>query len=214
MKYQISDLSAFESTQVCDGKFYYWIQQLNGERTIEFVDLERLQTGGFDFGSGPSQWLTRAGTASLLRNLSSAFEFDEPTPTELGGHKMLLIKGQWKRKSLASILHGQWDAKDDQPIQWERLPNQLPHSVEVYLGTDDFLYLFPYRLSFFKFDDRGERQESPTLTMELFQVQKLESLPADLFRVNADGSHQVDLSRDYSQHIEHIAEAVGDLNRR
>ncbi len=214
IKYEISSETAFESTQVCDGKFYYWIQKLGDERTIEFIDLQKLKSNRTGMDSGPSQWLARSGTASLLRNLSTAFEFEKPIPTQLGDHKMLLLKGQWKQKSLESILHGQINHQADESIQWDQLPNQLPHCVEVYLGTDDFLHLFPYRISFFKFDKNGTREESPTMTLELYKVQKLDQLSDELFQVNAEGSKQIDLSGNYSDHIEYLAGAANEKERR
>ncbi|MDB4778177.1 hypothetical protein OAG68_01845, partial [bacterium] len=214
IKYDISPQITFESTQVCDGKFYYWIQQFADDRTIEFIDLQRLKSNKIEIETGPSQWLARSGTASLLRNLSTAFEFEKPIPTQLGDHEMLLLKGQWKQKSLESILHGQVNYQDDQTIHWNQLPDQLPHYVEVYLGTDDFLHLFPYRLSFFKFDESGKREESPTMTLELYKVQKVAQLPDELFQVNSEGSQQIDLSGNYSNHIDYLAGAAKDVERR
>ena len=213
VNFPISEQSELQSTQICDGKFYYWIQNLDGERTIEFIDLNELQSDKFDLSSGPVQWLTRTGTVSLLRNLSAAFEFEAPTKTNMGGHEMLVLKGKWKPDAIQSLLYGQFNADSKEPIRWDRLPNQLPHAVEVYLGTDDFLHLFPYRLSFFQFDGE-QRKPDPMMTMELFEVQKVDSVPGDLFRVDANGSQQFDLSRDYSKHLEQMAEAAADTLKR
>ena len=208
LKYNISDDLSFISTQVCDGKFYYSIQEMGEDRTIEFIDLQRLRSESMNFASSPSRWLSQAGTVSLLRNLSAAFEFEPPQTTTLGSHPMLHLKGKWKPKALASILHGQIDVNESQPFNWDQLPNQIPHAVEVYLGTDDFLHLFPYRINFYKCDREGNPEETPMIAMELFEVQKVDQLPNQLFRVDSQGSHPVDLSQNYSEHLEHLAEAV------
>lgn len=214
ISYDISPELTFESTQVCDGKFYYWIQNLGDDRTIEFIDLQRLQTGSSGNGSLPSEWFARSGTAGLLRNLSAAFEFEEPLPTKLGENDMLLLKGKWKRKALENILHGQISQDEEAPIRWDQIPGQLPHSVEVHLGTDDFLHLFPYRISFYKFDKNGNRDESPTMTLELYKVQKLAKLPDELFQVDSDGSQQIDLSGNYRDHIEYLARMIDEAELR
>lgn len=210
MNYEISEQSTFESIQICDGKFHYWIQKLNGERQIEFVDLAELKSQRFDLSRGATQWLNRAGTVSLLKNLSSAFEFEEPVQTQLGGLDMLLLKGQWKPKAIESMLYGQVNPRNaEQGVEWKRLPGQIPHAVEVYLGADGFLPLFPYRLTFFRFDDSGGTLEKiPLMKMEFYEVQKIDQIPDTLFRVNADNSRQVDLSSSYTQRLEYMAESA------
>lgn len=208
LTYQISDELSLQSTQVCDGKFFYSIQQLGEERTIEFIDLQRLRSESMHLNGGPSRWLSQAGTVSLLRNLSSAFDFDPPQPAQLGNHPMLHLKGRWKRKALEGVLRGQIDFADDHPIDWSRIPDQIPHSVEVFLGEDNFLNLFPYRINFFKLDQDGQPQQTPTIAMELYEVQKVDQLPDHLFRVNSEGSRPVDLSQNYCEHLEHLAESI------
>lgn len=214
INYAINDETALHSTQICDGKFHYWIQQLDDESTIEFIDLTELKSDKFNLDSGPTQWLTRSGTASLLRNLSAAFEFEPPQTTQIGEHEMIVLRGSWKRSGLQGLLHGQVNPDTSKPVRWDRLPPQLPHTVEVYLGTDDFLNLFPYRLSFYQFDEKQQLKPTPLMTMEFFEVEKVAEIPDRLFRVNANGSQQIDLSRNYSEHLQRMTEAAAETLQR
>lgn len=208
MNFNIQDEVTFQSAQICDGQFYYWIQQLNDQRRIEFIDLQELKSKQFDAGTGPTQWLTRTGTVSLLRNLSSAFEFQPAEKTKLGGLDMVHLRGTWKPPALVNMLYGQVHPLDENgKIDWTRLPTQIPHSVDVFLGTDDFLPMFPYRIAFSKFDSQGNRSES-LVTIEMFEVEKVSDIPNHLFQVDTDDSRQIDLSGDYVQRLEYMVESA------
>lgn len=209
-KIELDDGNALEINQICDGKFFYRIEQLGELRKIEFLDLSEFDPeNGGKIPDNPTQWLSRAGTISLLRNLGTAFDFSTPAQETMSGLNVLHLRGQWKPAAIDRILHSKKKHIDPKTgaVNWNRLPNQIPHGVDVYLGNDDFLPLFPYRIVFFQYESKTNLKRA-IVTMELYDVEKVPALSPDLFRVRGDDSQQVDLSSAYHQRIKRMVDAA------
>lgn len=209
LEIELNDDMALEVSQICDGKFFYRIEQLGEVRKIEFLDLSEFDSkNGDEIPDNPTQWLSRSGTISLLRNLGTAFDFTAPTSQTMSGLNVLHLHGQWKPAAIESILSKrEYVDSETGAVKWRRLPEQVPHGVDVFLGNDDFQPLFPYRIVFFQFDPETD-QKRPVVTMELFEVEKVAALSPDLFRVSGANSRQVDLSDAYQKRIERIVNAA------
>ena len=209
LKIELDVDTALEVNQICDGNFFYRIEQLGESRKIEFLDLSEFDSkNGDEIFGNPTQWLSRSGTISLLRNLGTAFDFAAPVSQTMSDLNVLHLQGQWKPAAIESILskrnHIDPETGD---VNWRRLPEQVPHGVDVFLGNDDFQPLFPYRIVFFQFDPETNLKR-PIVTMELFEVEKVAALSPDLFRVNGANSRQVDLSDAYQKRIQKIVDAA------
>ena len=213
LSFEVSDETELVVSQICDGKFFYRVEQLGKQRSIEFLDLsEFAQNGETGVSENPTQWLSRSGTISLLQNLGTAFDFKPPASEAVGGLNMLHLRGQWKPSAISNILNGKSVHldKDTQTVNWRRLPKQVPHGVDVYLGNDEFLPLFPYRIVFFQIDSEDENVKHAVVTMELYEVEKVAAPPIDLFRVNTNDSRQIDLSSAYRERIKQMVDAAAN----
>ena len=207
LAFQIDEETELTWNQICDGQFFYWIETFEGKREINFIDTTELNDFDSLGQSAPTRWLTQSGMASLLQNLSEAFEFIAPTGKEVGGIEMLHLRGQWKTESLRNVFAGGFGTRKE-VIDWSKLPPQVPHRVEVFLGNDDYMPLFPYRVVFSKVDPESDTLTSPVMTFELFEVQKLTSISNEYFQVTGNNSEQTDLSDSYRDQIKHIVEAA------
>ena len=209
LKIELNDDMALEVNQICDGKFFYRIEQLGEVRKIEFLDLSEFNLENSDeLPDNPTQWLSHSGTISLLRNLGTAFDFAAPASQTMSGLNVLHLHGQWKPAAIENILNKRKHIDPETgAVNWRQLPEQVPHGVDVFLGNDDFQPLFPYRIVFFQFDPETDLKR-PIVTMELFEVEKVAALSPDLFHVSGANSRQVDLSDAYQKRIQKMVNAA------
>ncbi|MEM7455084.1 MAG: hypothetical protein AAF456_12105 [Planctomycetota bacterium] len=206
--------------QVCDGRFYYRKVITAHSRSLEFVDLERvypsfvgnetlasLNTGN----SVASTWMMTGNLSCLIENLSDSFSFGPAYESSLGDIPALSVRGLWNEETLRNSLAGQVEHELLAPeIDWARLPDQIPHAVEITFGTDDFLPLFPYRISFLRFsgDERRIDEVIEISKIELFDVTKIDGVTDDDFKVSTDGVLITDRTQDYIAQIDKRREAI------
>ena len=187
--------------QICDGRFFFQVthepphDELPAVKpNIRFIDLERVaKSGKTQSRSSPATWLATGGVPGLLRSLMQDFEFDAIEQVELGGVPMKQLQGTWKKKRLIEDLEGTVPSRLLTPTpDWEKLPSHLPQHVSIYLGADQFLPNFPYRIRFLRENKFGEVETE--IHLELFEVTKNPSLDPKLFEMNLAGTQYNDLT--------------------
>ncbi|MEQ1905996.1 MAG: hypothetical protein ABL888_17535, partial [Pirellulaceae bacterium] len=153
------DENAINVTQVFDGRFYYILEAGADERTLRFVDLYQVSIFAppkMTNIAGLKGWFGTGGIVPLLEQLAGAFEFtagDESKLNDGTNRPVSLVKlsGEWRRDSLHQLLRDQVQKSWLEPdVQWDRMPRQLPHQVEITIGQEDGMPLFPYKIVFFQ----------------------------------------------------------------
>ena len=198
--------NAIKITQLCDGRFNFSKQTIGTTKRLESLDLEKLaEASQPEAGSmvTPGNPLSIGSVSSLMQNLSRWFDFDAPVQTELGGIAMLSVKGHWKPQVLKAFVGDLIDAKFLEPkINWNEIPPQIPHSVEVTLGNDQFLPLFPYRIVFLQHGTNTHPDDRQVLQLELFEVGKLNQLSDQVFNIDSEDAQPIDTTERYVQRIQ------------
>ncbi len=200
-------------SQIFDGRFFYRLTIQGEERKLHYVDLYGardlpvVNTAGV---AGPAGWLGVGGLPTMLEQLLATYEFEEPSEPELvrgtaGQHLTLTrIRGRWSKAALRQLLRDQITPEVlAGEIQWERLPGQMPHAVELVVGSDEYLDAFPYRLAFYQFHSAGEGEYrvQPIFEVKLHHVEKREAIAPEQFRLSADGLNPVDDTKDYLNRV-------------
>lgn len=199
--------SEIRLSQISDGRFFFLESERDGETELSFADLERIgqaATTQIDFAGNPSSWLGVGGLVGMLEQLGRSFDFQAPEQVVLGGIPMTKLRGTWKLAQLRKILQYNVDPKwiEPEPV-WDKIPPQIPDAVELHFGNDQFLPLFPYRISFFRTEIRDEQEvQVPTVVLEMYEVSKLERIDDQVFFVNTDGRNPKDITYRWSSRLD------------
>ena len=214
-QYQDED-TRFQVMQMCDGRFFYSLSAINDRSSLEFVDLQSVadtSSGPLSFSAGPTGWISTGGISSLLDHLSVAFDFQPPNSAEIAGIPMVTVRGQWNKKALETLLTGQVDPKaftsgPNGGIDWDKIPDQIPHTVEIMLGKDSYLHLFPYRVQFNQYrhpveaDGPSQKWVSKSMvSLELFEVTKVADIPLEDFRIDTQQLEPINATEKYTQRV-------------
>ena len=198
-------------TQICDGRFFYSIQESDKGKNLRFVDLYQLAKADQQgWMANPTAWMATGGLSSLMQHLAMAFEFEPVTKGEIGGIPTLVLRGTWNLSYLKRLTENQVDpACLEEPVQWNKLPPQLPHLVELHLGADDFLPLFPYRIIFSQYQSANVNESPRSIVrFEMSEVSKLETVDQQWFVVQSGGSQQVDLTEELAARVRFISKSI------
>ncbi|MCH2177882.1 MAG: hypothetical protein MK106_03675 [Mariniblastus sp.] len=198
-------------TQICDGRFFYSIQETGEEKNLRFVDLYQLATADQQgLLAQPTAWMATGGLSSLMQHLAQAFDFAPITKGTISGVPTLVLRGTWKLEYLKRLTDKQLDPQWlNQPVRWDKLPPQLPHVVELHLGADQFLPLFPYRIVFSRYDDGNEQKPpTPIVRFEMNEVSKLKSVDQEWFVVQSGATNQIDLTEELASRVRFISKSI------
>jgi len=150
------------------------LQTFGGKQQFEFVDLNRFNeqtTASTSFS--PSNWIATGGLASLLEQFNQSFNFGAPKQiTTADQTQLTIIRGCWNERALRHTLGNQTAIVfPDKPkirsrnaIPWDRIPQQLPHGIEVVFGNDALLGEFPREIRYNMFVIRSRDIESVDTT--------------------------------------------------
>jgi hypothetical protein len=163
---QLDDYKATQQT--IGGKQYLWIRRDFGpdQRSLARVSLRRLrqamEEAGPPLSLDPSPtWLGVVSLPKMLGALAAWFEFEPPQQAKLGDRQVLRLKGTIKRELRAQLLNGKKGQGGE----------QIPDAVELTLGTDQALPLFPYRIEYLKRQTRDKNGAlAPLLTLDFFSA--------------------------------------------
>lgn len=199
-------------SQIFDGRFFYRLTIQGDNRSLDYVDLygasglQVLKTKGV---AGLNGWLGIGGLPTMIEQLLATHEFEPPGEPEFArgtdGQTLTLvrIRGRWSKASLAQLLREQIGPEVlANKVLWERLPGQLPHAVELVLGSDSYLDAFPYRLTCYQFQGgEGQYAVQPIFELKLHHVEKREAIAPEQFRLSADGLNPVDDTKEYLNRV-------------
>ena len=189
--------------QICNGRFYYRFERLDAKPALQLADLSKVSDADRHLLiANPATWMATGGLSSLLESLANNFDLTTAGESMIAGTPVIIIRGHWKQDRIRRLLVGQVDDLFiGEQLRWDKLPEHLPHSVEVTLGNDDYFPLFPYRISFFRERklDRGNEQVK-IVTMELYKLTRHVDLPDELFQVES-GLAPTDLTRELVDRI-------------
>jgi hypothetical protein len=129
---------ALSISKVSDGRFLYTLERVGDRQKLEFVDLQQVrksrQSGKSPQNQPVQQWLLPGELASLLENLSIAFQFDVPHMQQIEGQSFCHLQGVWKAEWLRNWLQDVTPLHQLQPeIVWHKLPQEIPHQVNLSL---------------------------------------------------------------------------------
>jgi hypothetical protein len=196
--------------QLFDGRFHYLYREQGEERSLTLVDQYRIP-GLADSNTpalpGPASWFGTGGLPVLLDQLAATFELEVVSTSERksrSGRTMRLatLSGKWKPAALQQLLRGQIDpariGKDTRP---DDLPAQMPCSVELVLGSDDYLELFPYQITV-HFADNSGSSRGGSIAWKLHHVTRRDVLDPQAFELSTGDVVAVDQSDDYIARLE------------
>ena len=192
----------------CDGRFLYTlVKKPDEQQTLEFVDLKRVEQtrnhSGFSNASHPMSWISNGGLGSGLENLASAFDFEPAQLKEQNRSRISTIQGRWKISQLFEMLQASAEAADDEEINWERLPNHIPHAVEIELAEHPVLGHFPQKITFIQFRTTASQQFT---RVALASIQFTEPVPvsinpSEFLDINAELADTADTTQQYINQI-------------
>jgi hypothetical protein len=199
--------------QLFDGRFHYLYREQGTERSLTYIDQDRipgLADSRTAFLPGPTSWFGTGGLPVLLEQLASSFDLKViSTSSRISrtGRQMELsvVAGTWKPEALQQLLREQVNREQISPeIRWEDMPLQVPRSVEVVLGSDDYLENFPYQITL-RFADAARPGNTPgggTIAWKLHHVTRRASFSPQAFTISTDDVVPVDLTADYLARLE------------
>jgi hypothetical protein len=181
LKLQVGEHVA--SLQQISGEEYLWIRQdlPQGKQGLSRISLRQYREAARNSQTAPigattTAWLLMGGLSRLIEAQHMNFEFETPRAGMLQNVPVWVVAGHWRPAQLQNLLNGK-----DLPL--DQLPEQLPARVELTLGRDDILPLFPYRLEWFRQarEESGGKDKAPVareprwepmVTMELYEVSR------------------------------------------
>lgn len=198
-------------TQVFDGRFFYRLSDLDGELSLTYVDLlevPALEHPETEFLAGPGGWFGVGGLPTILEQTAKSFEWEPlapgTAPTSRGAIQLTVLRGKWKAESLRQLLRDEVAPDALHPeIRWDRLPQQLPHEVEIVLGTDAYLRLFPYQITFRGYGKAGPQgPRTDLITLKLRKVTRHQQLDENDFKVSSDNVQPIDQTADWMARLD------------
>ena len=205
------------SFQLCDGRFVYRLQTFGGKQHFEFVDLKRFteQTNA-SAKFTPSNWIATGGLASLLEQFNQSFNFGAPKQiTTADQTQLTIIRGCWNERALRHTLGNQTAIVfPDKPkirsrnaIPWDRIPQQLPHGIEVVFGNDALLGEFPREIRYLKFasnPEGGAMRLEPMMTLQFSRPMETDQLTENMFVIRSRDIESVDTTDRYLSQVKSI----------
>ena len=189
---------------ICNQGYYYRFRTTAKDPELNFADLRRIaDSDSANIMASPNTWMATGGLASLLKVLADNFVFEKPEATKLSDLPVWRIRGGWDERRLKRMLFGQVKyAVIEDGVNWEKVPPQVPYSCEIVLGRDDFFPLFPYQISYFRFEGKEKQKKSkPQVAFELYDLKKNANLDIRSFDVNFPNVIPTDLTDQYVDRI-------------
>lgn len=176
--------------EVCDGRFLWNYRKLQGNESLGRVDLAYLQQKIEQGGAAArfraiNNWPGLGGLPGLLHSFDQAFSFAPPESVQLQPQfPAWKLEGRWRPEVLAKALVDEHDNAEQQGgVPLERLPEQLPNCVILFLGKDD---LFPYSIVFYRLAGltttvKAKPNDRPAVRINLSKVRFNEPIHASQF---------------------------------
>ena len=165
LKLQVAD-QVTSLTQVADGRHLWIRQDMPDGTTLSRIDLRRVAEEVWQQSPGPaaqaSQWMALGGLPRLLQGLEANFKFSPPQAAQWQEKAVWVTEGTWK----PSLLEHHWGKE-------KSLPEYVPRRVQLVLGRDSAIPLFPYRIRFWRsaeLETKEDTKVKPMVTLEFHNV--------------------------------------------
>lgn len=199
--------------QLFDGRFHYLFREQGDARSLTYVDeykIPRMEVSGTAALPGPAGWFGTGSLPTLLEQLASAFDFEVvSTSSRLSrsgrAMELAVVAGSWRPEALRQLLREQVDpARITPEISWDDLPAQIPRSVELVLGSDDYLECFPYQITlrFGEPHSQGHGAGGGAISWKLHHVTRRASFDPEAFKISTHGAVAEDLTEDFLARLE------------
>jgi hypothetical protein len=174
-----TQLDEYKATQqTIGGKQYLWIRRDSGpdQRSLSRISLRRLRQAIDDAGPplsvDPSPtWLGVVSLPKMLSAVGHWFEFQPPEETTLADRRVLRLHGKINRQLKTDLLSARKGRNGE----------QIPDAVELTLGTDQALPLFPYRIEYLKASPDKPESLAAMLTLDFFSAKVRSDLDSQQF---------------------------------
>ncbi len=204
--------------QISDGNIF-WVVRRQGEQTdVSRVRLHRLREVAAEYEQAhvilpPSLWMALGGIPRLLSQLEQSFLFQAPKPILIGKFPVWSLEGKWKPEVLATFLPAQKETiLAGGAVDFDALPAHIPHGVNVILGRDEIIPLFPYSFSFYRQvsapDGSDRPRRLPIVTWELFEVRVRPDLQPAQFEFRPTDQEVRERTGEYVAHLHEAAAAM------
>ena len=190
--------------QFCDGDFLYSLTKTEQQAYLEYVDLRHLPNAEETAANPatPAPGLAMGSLTGLLQQCANYFSF-EHTQQDATDNTWS-VRGTWKREALQKVLAGQLPAMDwiETEMDWEKVPEQIPHQVEFVFGNEAGFEVFPRQIIFWRFETSGEnRVAKPMITLELYEFQSVPTMSEAIFQLPSTSALPVDRTGFYRRRI-------------
>jgi hypothetical protein len=163
---------------VCDGRFLWMHDNLDGRPKLSRIDLLRLRQAGAGQGGEPLPVLLGGGLPQLLSSLQANFVVSAPQSVIFQDVPMWALACTWDPQQLVRVWPNAAEHLDARGrLDTRGLPEHMPDRVFLLVGQDD---LFPYHIDFRRSEPEeglsvlsadGRSASRSLTTMELFEVQ-------------------------------------------
>jgi uncharacterized protein YcgL (UPF0745 family) len=185
--------------QTIGGRQYLWIRRDFGaqQRSLSRVDLRRvrqaIEESGPPLALDPSPtWLGIVSLPKMLSSVSHWFEFEAAREDRAGERRVLQVRGLLKEDRKEQLLG---DGKG-------QAGEQVPDAVELTLGTDVALPLFPYRIAYLKRRGQDNRNEFvPLLTLDFHSAKVRRDIDAKEFDYLPGDQEVTDRTRQFMERL-------------
>lgn len=164
-----TQLEGYKATQqTIGGKDYLWIRRDFGseQRSLARVDLRQvrqaIEESGPPLSLDPSPtWLGIVSLPKMLGSLGQWFAFEPAREDRAGDRRILRVRGRMKPERKGQLI-GERKGQGGE---------QIPDAIELTLGTDAALPLFPYRIEYLKRQAKDKEPEfAALLTLDFFSA--------------------------------------------
>lgn len=194
--------SALSVLQICDGQFSYTLRSGGKQQRLEFVDLGRLENkdGGLSDLASPASWVMGGGLGATMIHYAEAFHFQA---IDTNDPEKLRLRGIWDTDNLVSLLYSDVEAgQRPRELQWEKLPNHMPHGVELTFSKIDGEGMQPEAMTLFRFTQgQGRAVATPMMSIQFDTLAVSDALPPALFTIESSGFEAVEVTDIYNQKI-------------
>lgn len=220
LKLQVAGQTA-SLQQIGDGRFLWDRRDILGKVTLGRIDLRKVRQAIEDepqlnSPEGLRHWMLLGGLAQLLSGIDESFEFTTAEPARLGNVPAWVLVGGWKPAALERYFPRPENAPPGPRRAATRLPEHWPERVQIVLGADENIPLFPYRIEYQR--PRGDATASEKSTkeqggeavevkyatlaiLELFEVQPGADLDPEGFRYDPGKQEVVDQTQAYLKRL-------------
>jgi hypothetical protein len=192
-------------TQVADGRHFWTRLDMPEETTLSRIDLRRVKEQVWQRTSSgllaeSSMWMALGGLPKLLQGLESHFEFSPPQAAHWKKKPVWVTEGTWK----PALLKHHWETS-------KSIPEYIPRRVQLVLGRDSEVPLFPYRIRFWRSVEVLAEDTSirPMVTLEFHRITRPTFFTRSMFEYKRGDQVVIDRTDTFLKHLHDLPWSLG-----